>query len=64
MKTKVIENGFVTGFQTYSLSEDTYKEPVVNWAAIGSVSVEDARKFAKAVLDVCDKIDAKEWDGD
>ncbi|AUR86864.1 hypothetical protein NVP1090B_29 [Vibrio phage 1.090.B._10N.286.48.F1] len=62
MKTKVIENGFVTGFQTYSLSEDKYQEPVVNWAAIGSVSIEEARKFAQSVLDVCDKIDAQYWD--
>ena len=62
MKTKVIENGLVTGFQTYSLSNDKYQEPVVNWAAIGSVSVEEARKFANSLLEVCDKIEAKEWD--
>ena len=62
MKTKVIERGFVTGFQTYSLSKDEYQEPVVNWAAIGSVNIEEARKFAQSVIDVCDAIEAKNWD--
>ena len=62
MKTKVIERGFVTGFQTYSLINGKYQEPVVNWAGIGSVSTEEARKFANSVLAVCDKIEANEWD--
>lgn len=62
MKTKVIESGFVTGFQTYSLSKDEYQDPVVNWAAIGSVSTEEARKFAASLIEVCDKIDNGNWD--
>ena len=62
MKTKVIEAKHVTGFQSYSLSKEKYDEPTVNWAAIGSVSVEQAREFAQIVIDVCDAIDAKDWD--
>tara|TARA_Y100001956_G_scaffold19911_1_gene19577 strand:- start:1475 stop:1666 length:192 start_codon:yes stop_codon:yes gene_type:complete len=62
MKTKVLGTRLVTGYQFYSAIKQEYEPPCVGWSSIGTVSTEEARKFAQSIIEVCDLIDNGEWE--
>ena len=39
------------------LNHFTRPSPTVNWSAVGSVSVKEARKFAQRVIETCDHLE-------
>lgn len=54
-----IERKWVTGpiDEPTILNNYDPKPATVNWSAAGSVSIEEARKFAKQILILCDNLE-------
>ena len=53
---KSIQGKYVSAFKNQN------DEKSVNWCAMGSVSVEEARKFAKNIINMCDRVEQDDWD--
>lgn len=54
-----IERKWVTGYVDEPTILNNYnpKPATVNWSSVGSVGIEEARKFAKRILILCDNLE-------
>jgi len=57
---------FITAYVEPAYAWDKDKSPkyTVNWSAIGSVSAEEGRNFAAALIEACDWLDAQKAGSD